>query len=87
MKFELLKNLSNEDFLKQLSSSKGLIFFPRDMDVGSRITIESKLLGREVILNYNVLVQFEPWFSGSLEGIEEYFLDGPMRFWKTIRGS
>ena len=87
MKFVLLKNLSNEDFLKQLSSSKGLVFFPRDIDVGSRITVESKLLGREVILNPNVLVQYEPWFSRSLEEIEEYFLDGPTRFWKTIHNS
>ena len=45
MNYVLLKNLSNEQFLEELAKSKGLVFFPRDQDVGSRITTETKLLG------------------------------------------
>ena len=84
MNYVLLKNLTNEQFLEELAKSKGLVFFPRDMDVGSRISVEAKLLGGEVALNDNVLPRFEPWFSRPLEEIEEYFLDGPSRFWKII---
>jgi hypothetical protein len=84
MNYVLLKSLTNEQFLEELAKSKGLVFFPRDMDVGSRISVEAKLLGGEVALNDNVLPRFEPWFSRPLEEIEEYFLDGPSRFWRNI---
>lgn len=87
MNYVLLKNLSNEQFLEELAKSKGLVFFPRDMDVGSRITVEAKLLGCEVILNDHVLPKFEPWFSSPLNEIETYFLDGPSRFWRIIEES
>ena len=84
MNYVLLKSLSNEQFLEELAKSKGLVFFPRDMDVGSRITVEAKLLGGETILNDNVLPKFEPWFYRSLNEIEAYFLEGPSRFWEII---
>lgn len=87
MNYVLLKSLSNEQFLEELARSKGLVFFPRDMDVGSRITVEAKLLGCEVILNDHVLPKFEPWFSSPLNEIETYFLDGPSRFWRIIEES
>jgi len=84
MNYVLLKGLSNEQFLEELAKSKGLVFFPRDMDVGSRITVEAKLLGGETILNDNVLPKFEPWFYRPLNEIEAYFLEGPSRFWEII---
>ena len=87
MNYVLLKNLSNERFLEELAKSKGLVFFPRDMDVGSRITVETKLLGGETILNDNVLPKFEPWFYKPLNEIEAYFLEGPSRFWKIIENN
>jgi hypothetical protein len=87
MNYVLLKGLSNEQFLEELAKSKGLVFFPRDMDVGSRITVEAKLLGGETILNDNVLPKFEPWFYRPLKEIEAYLLDGPSRFWREIEKS
>jgi hypothetical protein len=57
------------------------------MDVGSRITVEAKLLGGETILNDNVLPKFEPWYNRPLEEIEQYFLDGPSRFWSVVAQS
>ena len=84
MPYVLLKGLTNERFLEELAKSKGLVFFPRDMDVGSRITVEAKLLGGETILNDNVLPKFEPWFYRPLNEIEAYFLEGPSRFWEII---
>lgn len=84
MNYVLLKNLTNEQFLSELAQSKGLVFFPRDIDVGSRITVECKLLGGEPILNDFVLPKFEPWFNSSIPDIEQYFLDGPSRFWREL---
>ena len=79
--------MTNEQFLEELAKSKGLVFFPRDMDVGSRITVETKLLGGETILNDNVLPKFEPWFYKPLNEIEAYFLEGPSRFLKIIENN
>lgn len=80
----LLGGVSNEQFLEELAKSKGMVFFPRDIDVGSRTDIECKLLGCESILNENVLTQYEPYARWDIPKIEQYFLDGPLRFWKIL---
>jgi hypothetical protein len=87
MNYVLLKGLSNEQFLEELAKSKGLVFFPRDMDVGSRISSECKLLGGKLITNDNVLHVSEAWFNKSTPEIEEYLLDGPSRFWSVVAQS
>lgn len=84
MPYVILQGLSNEKFLEELAKSKGLIFFPRDIDVGSRITTECKLLGGEPIVNDFVLHVTEEWFNKSILEIEEYLLDGPDRFWRVL---
>lgn len=85
MNYVLLKNLSNEQFLEELAKSKGMVFLPLDLDVGSRTTVECKLLGRELVINDNVLPSKEPWFNSPLLEIEEYFLSGPDRFWNVLK--
>lgn len=84
LNYKILQNLDNEAFLTELAKSKGLVFFPRDMDVGSRITTETKLLGGEYIVNENVFHVTEAWFNQSTEQIENYLLDGPQRFWRVL---
>jgi hypothetical protein len=84
MNHVVLSNLPNEQFLMEIAKSKGLVFFPRDIDVGSRITTETKLLGGETIVNDNVLHVKEAWFNKPTEEIERYLLDGPTRFWKEV---
>lgn len=84
MNYVLLKGLTNEQFLEELARSKGLVFFPRDMDVGSRITTETKLLGGTPIVNDQVLHVTEAWFNKSIPEIEEYLIDGPSRFWRVF---
>lgn len=83
----LIGGVSNEQFLEELAKSKGMIFFPRDIDVGSRTLIECKLLDCIPVINENVLPQFEPWYSEALSVIEDYFLDGPDRFWRVIESN
>jgi len=84
MNYVLLKNLTNEQFLEELAKSKGLVFQPKDKDVGSRITTETKLLGGNPIVNDQVLHATEAWFSRDIPEIEDYLLDGPSRFWRAI---
>jgi hypothetical protein len=85
MNYVLLKSLVNEQFLEELAKSKGLVFFPRDIDVGSRITTETKLLGGTPVVNDQVLHVKEEWFNKSIPEIEDYLLDGPSRFWRVIQ--
>lgn len=85
MPYVILKGLSNEKFLEELAKSKGLVFFPRDIDVGSRITTECKLLGGEPLVNHFVLHVSEEWFNKSIPEIEEYLIDGPARFWRVLQ--
>lgn len=87
MNFQLVKGVSNDEFLKLLSSSKGMVFLPLDIDVGSRTKIESLLVGAESITNNNVLPSFEPLIlAGNIDDIESWLLDGPMRFWRNVEG-
>jgi len=83
----LIGGVSNEQFLEELAKSKGMAFFPRDIDVGSRTWVESKLLNVEVLCNENVLTQYEPYARWNAKEIEEYFLDGPDRFWRVIEAN
>jgi hypothetical protein len=87
MNFQLVKGVSNDEFLRLLSSSKGMVFLPLDIDVGSRTKIESLLVGTESITNNNVLPSFEPLIlAGKIDDIESWLLDGPMRFWRNVEG-
>lgn len=83
----LIGGVSNETFLEELAKSKGMIFFPRDIDVGSRTWVEAKLLNVEVVCNENVLTQYEPYAEWSTAKVEEYFLDGPARFWRVVEAN
>jgi hypothetical protein len=85
LNYVLLGGLTNEKFLEELAMSRGLIFLPLDVDVGSRITSECKLLGGTPIVNDFVLHVKEDWFKQPIPKIEEYLLDGPARFWRQVK--
>jgi len=85
MNFQLVKGVSNDEFLRLLNTSRGMVFLPLDIDVGSRTKIESLLVGAESITNGNVLPSFEPLFlAGNVADIESWLLDGPARFWRNV---
>jgi hypothetical protein len=75
------------EFLKKLSTFKGLVFLPAGDDTCPRITVEAKLMGLELITNNHVLHANEEWFNKSIPEIEEYLLDGPSRFWSVVAQS
>ncbi len=86
LKYKLVGGVSNDEFIMELASSKGMVFLPLDIDVGSRTLTECKLVGAEPIVNEFVLHAKEDWFNGrSAEDIEAYLLDGPDRFWRQAR--
>ena len=67
-----LWNLKNQPkFLEELAKSKGLVFFPRDIDPGSRIVTETKLLNGKPIVNELVLHAKEDWFNKNVLEIED----------------
>lgn len=85
MNFQLVKGVSNDEFLKLLNASKGMVFLPADIDVGSRTAQECLLVGGMPILNDMVLPIHEKLYqSGDLEALEIWHLDGPSRFWRNI---
>lgn len=84
--FDLLSGLSYQDMLRKLSEYTGLAFLPLGGDTCPRVVIEAKLLGLDLIVNENVQHSTEAWWSGSLDEIESYLLDGHNRFWNVITG-
>lgn len=83
LKYELVSGLTNEQILRKLALSKGLIFLPRGKDTCPRIVIEAKLLNCELILNENVLHKDEEWFANKkTEEIFDYLLNRADFFWK-----
>lgn len=86
LKYKLVGGVSNDEFIMELASSKGMVFLPLDIDVGSRTLTECKLVGAEPVVNEFVLHAKEDWFNGrSAEDIEAYLLNGPDRFWRQVR--
>ena len=81
--YELIKNLSHEEILNKLKSSKGLIFIPSGADTCPRITIEAFLLDCELILNENVQHKDEEWFSDK-KNVLDHLFERKNFFWDSI---
>lgn len=82
--YDLVSELSHEDFLKKLSTSKGISYFPSGNDTCPRMIIEAKLLGCEIKTNKNVQHINETWFNGSNDEIIDYLKSRPSYFWNEI---
>ena len=81
LKYELIKNMSHEQVLDKMATSKGLIFFPRGGDTCPRLVIEAKLSGCELILNDYVQHKNEDWFTGSKQDAITYLRSRGKEFW------
>lgn len=86
MTYELIGGLKHKDFLKKLSTMKGLVFRPAGFDTCPRIVIEAKLLGLDCILNKNVQHKDENWFKGSIQECENYLMTRADDFWSILNG-
>ncbi len=81
--YELLWNLSRNDFLKKLEESKGLIFLPSGKDTCPRLVMEARLLGCELVLNSNVQHKDEEWFQDRSKVLNHMF-SRTEAFWSEI---
>jgi len=70
----LLEVMDWEDFVRELSYCKELLFFPQVLETCSRIAVEARMLGLRVIGNNNLSALKEDWFK-KYKGVEliEYF--------------
>lgn len=85
--YEVLRPMENELFLQQMSQYKSFTFMPADYDTCPRVVIEAKLLGCELSITKKVLHADEPWFTGSIEKVEEYLLNRPKVFWDYFKSA
>jgi hypothetical protein len=65
----LLTPTDKKTFIRALSLCESLVFFPTITESYSRIAAESRMLGLDVIHNYNVSFMLEPWLN-NLKGID-----------------
>tara|TARA_Y100000034_G_scaffold40406_1_gene49804 strand:+ start:9180 stop:11108 length:1929 start_codon:yes stop_codon:yes gene_type:complete len=84
--YEIVWNLSHNDLLRKLSTSKCLVFLPKGGDTCPRLVIEAKLLGCQIITNENVQHVHEEWFkTDNIELVEKYLRSAGNRFWGEIK--
>lgn len=75
--FQVIHENNYERFLELLSSFDGTVFLPFIHDTCPRLTIETKLLGMELITNDNSQHISEKWFSLPPEEMANYLLERP----------
>jgi len=63
LKYKLISDPSYANFIKKLASQKGLVFFPQVFETFSRLAVEARVVGCELICNKNISAAGEPWFS------------------------
>ena len=80
--YEVLWNVSPEEFLEKLSSFKGICFKPSGLDTCPRLAIEAKLLDCKLEMNENVQHVNEEWFNLEYDQIVEYLKSRPGFFWE-----
>lgn len=63
LKYEVVWDLSYQDLLKKLATSRGFVYLPAGDDTCPRMVIEAKLLDCELVLNDFVQHKDEAWFD------------------------
>ena len=63
IKFDLIEPSAPEKFLRNLGKFNTLVFFPKSPETLSRIVVESRMMGMQVITNNLVGATKEDWFK------------------------
>lgn len=64
LKYELISDSDNKEFLKKLNNYKGLVFMTGHLETCCRIIVEAKMLGLEVITQKKLIgAASEEWFT------------------------
>ena len=81
----VIKDMSPSEMLQRLAETRRLVFLPRWYEAASRLAVEARFLGCELVLNDRVSVQGEPWWAWTREKSQSFVRDTPQRFWKIIQ--
>lgn len=64
LKYELIKDKDNKEFLKKLNEYEGLVFMTGHLETCCRIVVEAKMLGMKVITQKKLIgAASEEWYS------------------------
>ena len=63
IKYNQIGSNSYEEFLKQISMSKGIIFFPKWIETFNRFCVEARVLGCKLKTNYKVGASSDGWLT------------------------
>lgn len=98
LEYESVWGLSYPQLLEKIAQSKGLVYLPKDNDTCPRLVLETKLLGKELVINDFVQNKNEEWFTGTklehdgfedsedeITRIEQYLYASREIFWNGIR--
>ena len=61
--YDLIKPAPYSVFLQNLGNNKNFIFLPKTPETLSRIVVEARMCGMNVVVNKNVGAKYEQWFS------------------------
>ncbi len=85
VEYEVINNISHDELLQKLATSKGICFKPTGLDTCPRFVIEAKLLGCELELNDNVQHLNEDWFNTEdISTTLDYLRSRKQFFWSKV---
>lgn len=61
--YDLISNLPYHEFLEALGKNERFVFFPQTPETLSRVVVEARMMGMQVITNDKVGATKETWFS------------------------
>jgi hypothetical protein len=79
-----IRGLAPNQVLELFAQSERFVYLPIGPEWAGRMVVEARLLGCEVVLNDNVGVAGERFWSGASEQALEFVADGPARFWRLV---
>lgn len=79
-----LGSLENREFLQKLSQCYGLVFLPRGVESCSRMAVEAKILGLDVIINSNVGAGGDDFYNLPRPEMLEFIASRTKLFWNEI---
>lgn len=80
----VVRNASPAEMLERLARAERLVFMPAWYEPASRLAVEARFLGCEVVSNHRLGVAGEPWWSEPDEVGFELLRTAPQRFWQFV---
>tara|TARA_Y100001938_G_scaffold149940_1_gene238822 strand:- start:21246 stop:22865 length:1620 start_codon:yes stop_codon:yes gene_type:complete len=84
IEYEMIQSENYNDFLKKLSKNNKLVFIPRTPETLSRLVVEARMLGINVITNSLVGASHEPWFSLKGPALIDYMINKRKEIFDTV---